>query len=71
MRAIGVREIAAYLSGELTRDQAVAVGQQATRNYAKRQYTWFSHQPPPEWPRFTQCLDKPCVEDALASFPAL
>ena len=23
----------------------------ATRNYAKRQYTWFRHQPPSEWPR--------------------
>ncbi len=26
-------------------------GQQATRNYAKRQYTWLRHQPPQEWPR--------------------
>jgi tRNA dimethylallyltransferase len=23
------------------------MGQQATRNYAKRQYTWLRHQPPP------------------------
>ena len=53
MRAIGVREIAAFLSGEIDRDEAIARGQQATRNYAKRQYTWFAHQPPPEWPRFT------------------
>ncbi len=53
MRAIGVREIAACLSGETGREQAIALGQQATRQYAKRQYTWFAHQPPPEWPRFT------------------
>ena len=52
MRAIGVREIAAYLKGQLTRDEAIAAGQRATRRYAKRQYTWFAHQPPPEWPRF-------------------
>ena len=57
MRAIGVREIAAFLAGEIDRDQAIALGQQATRNYAKRQYTWFKHQPPPEWPRFTGPLD--------------
>lgn len=44
MRAIGVREIAAYLAGELTREAAIAAGQQATRNYAKRQYTWLRHQ---------------------------
>lgn len=51
MRAIGVREIAAMLSGELSRDQARAAGQQATRQYAKRQYTWLRHQPPPDWTR--------------------
>jgi tRNA dimethylallyltransferase len=52
MRAIGVREIAAFLSGETNLEQAIAGGQQATRNYAKRQYTWFAHQPPADWPRF-------------------
>jgi tRNA dimethylallyltransferase len=51
MRAIGVREIAALLAGEVSREQALAAGQQATRNYAKRQYTWLRHQPPAEWPR--------------------
>ncbi|MEO6224706.1 MAG: tRNA (adenosine(37)-N6)-dimethylallyltransferase MiaA [Sphingomicrobium sp.] len=53
MRAIGVAEIGAYLRGETTLDQAVSAGQQATRRYAKRQYTWFAHQPPPDWPRFS------------------
>ena len=48
MRAIGVREIAAMLRRELTCDQALAAGQLATRRYAKRQYTWFAHQPPLE-----------------------
>jgi tRNA dimethylallyltransferase len=42
------------LNGEIGRDQAIARGQQATRNYAKRQYTWFAHQPPPEWPRVNE-----------------
>lgn len=44
MRMIGVREVAAYLRRELDREQCVAAGAQATRNYAKRQYTWFRHQ---------------------------
>jgi tRNA dimethylallyltransferase len=57
MRAIGVAEIAAYLSGESSREAALAAGRTATRQYAKRQYTWFSRQPPPEWPRFTAALD--------------
>ena len=41
MKAVGVREIAAYLGGEIGRAEMIARGQQATRNYAKRQYTWF------------------------------
>jgi tRNA dimethylallyltransferase len=51
MRAIGVPEIAAWLAGEIEADDVVAAGSQATRNYAKRQFTWFRRQPPPEWPR--------------------
>ncbi|GAA4717311.1 tRNA (adenosine(37)-N6)-dimethylallyltransferase MiaA [Sphingomonas lutea] len=62
MRAIGVSEIAAFLRKELSRDQAVAAGQQATRRYAKRQYTWFAHQPPADWPRFTDVLDERALE---------
>ncbi|MXO74008.1 tRNA (adenosine(37)-N6)-dimethylallyltransferase MiaA [Altererythrobacter aerius] len=51
MRAIGVREIAAWQAGTLTRAQAIAAGQLATRQYAKRQATWFRNQPPAHWPR--------------------
>ena len=50
-RAIGVPEIARYLSGETDRATALAAAQSATRRYAKRQYTWFRHQPPAHWPR--------------------
>ena len=51
MRAIGVPEIAALLRGEIDRAETIARGQQATRNYAKRQYTWFRNQPPQDWQR--------------------
>ncbi len=51
MRGIGVREIAAYLNGAASLAETVAAGQQATRRYAKRQYTWFTHQPPEDWAR--------------------
>jgi tRNA dimethylallyltransferase len=50
MRAIGVPEVAGWLRGEWPREEALARGRQATRNYAKRQYTWFRRQPPQEWP---------------------
>lgn len=51
MRAIGVPEIGSYLAGECALNQAQARGAQATRNYAKRQYTWFRNQPPSGWSR--------------------
>ena len=51
MRAIGVREIAAWLSGTMTREEALTAGQLATRQYAKRQFTWFRGQSPSNWPR--------------------
>jgi tRNA dimethylallyltransferase len=66
MRAIGVREIGALLRGELTEAQAIEAGQQATRRYAKRQYTWFAHQPPASWPRFTEAPEGVGVDRALA-----
>lgn len=65
MRAIGVREISAFLADEVSSEQAVSAGSQATRNYAKRQYTWFAHQPPADWPRWTEPVDA-TLEQALA-----
>lgn len=70
MRAIGVREIAAFLRGELSRQEALAAGRIATRQYAKRQYTWFRRQPPEDWPRFTAALDCDGAANALADLDA-
>lgn len=46
MKAVGVREFAAHLAGNLPLDAAVDAVRQATRNYAKRQLTWFRNQTP-------------------------
>ncbi len=70
MRAIGVREMAAYLRGELNRDQALDAGRTATRQYAKRQYTWFNRQPPADWPRFSEPLEGEDLGQALAQLVA-
>ena len=51
MRAIGVVEIAAWISGDIGKDLAIERAQAATRQYAKRQYTWFRNQSPPDWRR--------------------
>ncbi len=53
-RAIGVPEIAAMLSGTMTREEALAAAKIATRQYAKRQYTWFRNQPPADWARTSE-----------------
>lgn len=46
MRAIGVSEITELEAGQL-----------ATRQYAKRQFTWFANQAPKHWDRLTTQLD--------------
>ena len=70
MRAIGVREIAAFLDGGLSREEALAAGRTATRQYAKRQFTWFSRQPPAPWQRFAAPLDCDGLANALADLHA-
>jgi tRNA dimethylallyltransferase len=50
MKAVGVRELARAVSGEVAIHVALAQAQQATRNYAKRQLTWFRNQTP-DWRR--------------------
>jgi len=44
MKAVGVPELAAHLTGATTLDQAVAAIRLSTRHYAKRQLTWFRNQ---------------------------
>ncbi|HLV87173.1 MAG TPA: tRNA (adenosine(37)-N6)-dimethylallyltransferase MiaA [Candidatus Sulfotelmatobacter sp.] len=49
--SLGYKQATQYLRGELTRDQAVLAAQQAHRNYAKRQMTWFRREPEVHWLR--------------------
>ncbi|MEO6360103.1 MAG: tRNA (adenosine(37)-N6)-dimethylallyltransferase MiaA [Sphingomicrobium sp.] len=65
MRAIGVPELTAFVRRTVKLEDAVATAQQSTRRYAKRQYTWFAHQPPAEWPRFTDPCENVGIADAL------
>jgi tRNA dimethylallyltransferase len=52
-------------------EQAIGAGQQATRRYAKRQYTWFAHQPPPDWPLCHDPVAQRADNPALAMLGAL
>ncbi len=44
MRVLGLAEFTAYLRGEMALPDALALARQKTRNYAKRQTTWFRNQ---------------------------
>jgi tRNA dimethylallyltransferase len=57
MRAIGIPEIGAFQRGEMTEADVKIAGKRATGQYAKRQYTWFSRQSSPSWPRLEQTLN--------------
>ncbi len=50
-RAIGVAEIADWLGGKTDRATALDLAQVATRQYLKRQTTWFRNQSPSGWLR--------------------
>ncbi|HEY6336195.1 MAG TPA: tRNA (adenosine(37)-N6)-dimethylallyltransferase MiaA [Alphaproteobacteria bacterium] len=45
LKAVGVAELAGYLEGRASLDEALAQAKQSTRRLAKRQATWFRHQP--------------------------
>ncbi|WP_132956608.1 tRNA (adenosine(37)-N6)-dimethylallyltransferase MiaA [Rhizobium sp. BK251] len=52
MKAIGVSQIAAMLDGRMAREEVVENGAAATRQYAKRQMTWFRNQMDESWERY-------------------
>lgn len=59
-RAIGYPQAMAHIAGELSLEDAISLTAQATRRYAKRQWTWFRAEKRIEW------LDTWDIEDALA-----
>jgi tRNA dimethylallyltransferase len=49
LSSLGYKQAVQFLRGELTREQAVQAAQQAHRNYAKRQMTWFRRESEVHW----------------------
>ncbi|WP_074103837.1 tRNA (adenosine(37)-N6)-dimethylallyltransferase MiaA [Paenibacillus sp. P3E] len=49
MQGLGYKEIAAYLAGEMTLDEAVTLLKRDTRRFAKRQLSWFRHMKEIQW----------------------
>ena len=51
LASLGYKQAVQFICGELTREQALQSAQQAHRNYAKRQMTWFRREPEVQWLR--------------------
>jgi tRNA dimethylallyltransferase len=49
MKGIGYKEILYYLNGDITLEKAIDMIKQGSRNYAKRQLTWFRKDPRVKW----------------------
>ncbi len=49
MQAIGYKEIARYLYGDITLDEAIGLIKKGTKRYAKRQFTWFKKEEGIHW----------------------
>jgi tRNA dimethylallyltransferase len=47
--SLGYRQVAEHLRGEMSERVALLAAQQAHRNYAKRQLTWFRREPDVKW----------------------
>ena len=70
MKAVGYRELAAYLRGETSLAEGLEAAQRETRRYAKRQSTWLRGQMA-DWPRIEAVDHESQWRQFLALSPAL
>ena len=67
MRGLGYRETASYLSGETSYGQAVSDIKKNTRNFAKRQLTWFNGQCGGKWIYVDECPPQDIIIQTILS----
>ncbi|MDE2488533.1 MAG: tRNA (adenosine(37)-N6)-dimethylallyltransferase MiaA [Alphaproteobacteria bacterium] len=70
MKAVGVREFAAFVRGEATLSEALLAAQRETRRYAKRQLTWMRGQMA-GWPRLPGATEEEQWRQFIALEPSL
>jgi tRNA dimethylallyltransferase len=66
LEALGYRQAASALRGEMSKDDAVRETQAATRQYAKRQMTWFRREPGVTW--FAGFGDDAEIQERISSW---
>jgi len=67
-QAIGYKELFGYLRGEATLEESIALIQQKSRNYAKRQLTWFNKDPRIHWIRYEKGAELDQLANIATSF---
>lgn len=67
MTAIGYKEMIPYIDGEVSLNQAIEHLQQNSRNFAKRQLTWFNNQMTIEWFDTSELTIESIVEQIAAN----
>ena len=67
MKGIGYKEIAAYLSGEVDYKTALEKVKQATRHFAKRQFTWYRRMAYIDWYDVSAYQNMESLADALCA----
>jgi len=65
LQAIGYKELIRHIEGELSLDDAVDLIKKASRNYAKRQFTWFRKEEGIHWIDVTGIYDAETIADRL------
>ncbi len=65
LQSLGYKEISSYIAGETSLEDAVALIKKQTRNYAKRQMTWFKKEPGINWIDVTGLMDSHKIFDKV------
>jgi tRNA dimethylallyltransferase len=66
MQAIGYKEIALYLDGEITLEEAVRLIKRGSKRYAKRQFTWFRKEEDIHWLDITSIHDNVIIFNLIS-----
>lgn len=68
MTGIGYKEVYSYLQNEITLDECIELIKKNTRNYAKRQVTWFKKVPNLKWVNMTNGLTEDILNEIISEY---
>jgi len=68
MQGLGYRQMAAYLTGILTKEEAIRLLKRDTRRFAKRQFTWFKRDERIKWYHITDFSEKTLCAEKITEY---